>query len=124
LFAAAKTRGSWTAGDMQRRKAASRPRQRHGVLLTLLAATLLLLLVATPSRAGRDYYDVLGVPRDAHERTFEVLCCVSWPCHSLLTALALHVLAFVFFFSPSMCFLSSRVGCGCNCPLLGQLSCC
>lgn len=97
------------------------------MLLALLAATVLLLLVATPSSAGRDYYGVLGVPRDAHERTCEVPCLVSWLGHSLLRALALLALAFVSFFlsfSQSMCFVSTHVGCGGKCPLLGQLSCC
>lgn len=58
---------------MERRKHNFRPRSQHWVLLAWLAAVMLLLAVAVPALAGRDYYDVLGVPRDAHDRTFA--CC-------------------------------------------------
>lgn len=58
---------------MERRKPAPRPRRQHRVLLALIAAVVLLLAVAVPALGGRDYYDVLGVPRDAHDRTFA--CC-------------------------------------------------
>lgn len=40
------------------------------MLVAVLSAVVLLLVVAAPALAGRDYYEVLGVPRDAHDRTF------------------------------------------------------
>lgn len=56
---------------MERRKPAPRPRRQHRVLLALIAAVVLLLAVAVPALGGRDYYDVLGVPRDAHDRVIK-----------------------------------------------------
>lgn len=62
---------------MERRKHATRPRRQRQVLLALLAAVVLLLAVAIPAFAGRDYYEVLGVPRDAHDRRFCLLLLLS-----------------------------------------------
>lgn len=41
------------------------------MLLAVLSSVVLLLVVAVPALAGRDYYEVLGVPRDAHDRVIK-----------------------------------------------------
>lgn len=57
------------------------------MLLAVLSSVVLLLVVAVPALAGRDYYEVLGVPRDAHDRTFACFS-HSLPFHLLVASLS------------------------------------
>lgn len=50
------------------------PRQKRGVILLLLLCFLFLLpciLSFVEAAAGRDFYKILGVPRDANDRTIK-----------------------------------------------------